>query len=347
MERGAACGERADQNVPVEGGDALAEVAEALAAGPWGRVREPHAVVGDVDDQASIAEVQPHVDVVGACVLDDVGEGFADGEVRRALHLARQPPPTQTPSRPHGDLGGVAPSPRLDGCEEPAVGEHLRVDAVCEFAQFVQHARQLAAHGLEHLRDAGADRCASSVGVLVAVEVGASAADLADQGDQVLLDAVVQVTLDAPALLLLRPHESYARVGELSGPLPQLRDAFGELGRQPDVADGQRRLPCEIPHRRPVVFVQGTAQLRPAPQVATDIAFAPSELRTEAGPVSILVRNTDPGRHTFTIEELELDVEVPAASTQRIEFVATPGTYDVTCSVPGHEEMKATFVVRA
>jgi len=62
--------------------------------------------------------------------------------------------------------------------------------------------------------------------------------------------------------------------------------------------------------------------------------------------VGTLVENRDPVRHTFTIEQLGIDVELPAGTNRRVEFTALAGTYAFHCTVPGHESMTGMVVVR-
>jgi plastocyanin len=78
---------------------------------------------------------------------------------------------------------------------------------------------------------------------------------------------------------------------------------------------------------------------------AHEVAFSPESVTASGDTVAVFVRNQDPGRHTFAIEELDVEVELPANTNRRIEFTAAPGTYTIVCTVPGHESMSATLVV--
>ena len=73
--------------------------------------------------------------------------------------------------------------------------------------------------------------------------------------------------------------------------------------------------------------------------------WEPATLTAAAGTVAIHVQNQDPIRHTFAIEALDVEVEVPAATDRRVEFTAAAGTYEFICTVPGHEAMIGTIVV--
>lgn len=55
--------------------------------------------------------------------------------------------------------------------------------------------------------------------------------------------------------------------------------------------------------------------------------------------------NRDPIRHTFAIEALNIEVELPANTARRVDVSAAPGTYEFKCTVPGHENMKGTLTL--
>jgi plastocyanin len=77
---------------------------------------------------------------------------------------------------------------------------------------------------------------------------------------------------------------------------------------------------------------------------AYHVEFLPGSF-TAPGGTAVFIENQDPTRHTFTIEELGIDVELPANTARRVEIAAPAGTYEVTCAVPGHESMKATLTI--
>ena len=53
----------------------------------------------------------------------------------------------------------------------------------------------------------------------------------------------------------------------------------------------------------------------------------------------IVVKNSDSSVHTFTIQELNVNVENPASRTSLVAFTADkPGTYTFFCAIPGHRE---------
>ena len=67
--------------------------------------------------------------------------------------------------------------------------------------------------------------------------------------------------------------------------------------------------------------------------------FATKELTVKGGNVLILVKNSDGTVHTFTIDEIGVNVENPASRTSLAAFNADkPGTYSFYCAIPGHRE---------
>jgi plastocyanin len=76
--------------------------------------------------------------------------------------------------------------------------------------------------------------------------------------------------------------------------------------------------------------------------------FSTGRLATRPGPTGIVVTNHDLFWHTFTIEELGIDVRVPVGATRRVAADLEPGTYTFACAIPGHKAMgmKGTLTVR-
>ena len=108
------------------------------------------------------------------------------------------------------------------------------------------------------------------------------------QRDDLLLDAVVDVALDPSALGVRRGHQSGAGPVEFGQPL-------GELGGQPDVRDGGRRLAGERG--------QQLAVLQVVPVGLGSALDQPDRLRPGGGPrpghrrrAAVLQRHREPGR---------------------------------------------------
>lgn len=83
--------------------------------------------------------------------------------------------------------------------------------------------------------------------------------------------------------------------------------------------------------------------------VTKDIKFMPAAVDTRidarGGKISIYVTNRDATRHTFTIDSLGVDLNVPPNSSQRITFSAGPGTYRFYCR-PHSPGMSGELIVR-
>jgi plastocyanin len=79
--------------------------------------------------------------------------------------------------------------------------------------------------------------------------------------------------------------------------------------------------------------------------VAEDIEFHPSLISGDGREMSVYVANRDETRHTFTIDELGVDLNVPPNSDQRVSFAADPGTYTFYCR-PHTPGMEGELVVR-
>lgn len=78
---------------------------------------------------------------------------------------------------------------------------------------------------------------------------------------------------------------------------------------------------------------------------AKDTEFTPEELAAPTD-VSIFIENKDLTAHTFTVDELGIDEAIPGGGSARAEVEeAEPGSYEFTCEVPGHEQMKGTLTV--
>ena len=78
---------------------------------------------------------------------------------------------------------------------------------------------------------------------------------------------------------------------------------------------------------------------------AEQLMFAPEEVRIDGSTAGIWIDNKDGIRHTFTVPELGIDVEVPALKARRVDIDAPPGSYQIICTVPGHENMTGTLII--
>jgi plastocyanin len=75
-------------------------------------------------------------------------------------------------------------------------------------------------------------------------------------------------------------------------------------------------------------------------------AFEPEDLAIPAGRTTFLVENHDYFWHTFTVDDLGIDIRVPVGGTKTIEVEVPAGRYEVICAIPGHDRagMTATLV---
>lgn len=91
-------------------------------------------------------------------------------------------------------------------------------------------------------------------------------------------------------------------------------------------------------------YDSATAQQGDVELVAKDVEFQDTSLEAEAGKVSVFVDNEDQTLHTFTIEELDVDLDVAATKSARVTFDAEPGEYEFFCE-PHKDDMKGTLTV--
>lgn len=79
--------------------------------------------------------------------------------------------------------------------------------------------------------------------------------------------------------------------------------------------------------------------------VASDVEFDRERIVVPAGETGFWLDNRDGIRHTFTIEEMGLEIDTPGLSAARADFDLAAGEYTVICVVPGHEDMVIDLVV--
>lgn len=79
--------------------------------------------------------------------------------------------------------------------------------------------------------------------------------------------------------------------------------------------------------------------------VQRDFAFKPGKLEAASGTISVHIKNSDQTLHTFTIEELGVDVSVPPGKEVRVTFNADAGSYKFTCR-PHAPDMAGELTVK-
>lgn len=80
-----------------------------------------------------------------------------------------------------------------------------------------------------------------------------------------------------------------------------------------------------------------------------DIFFVPTELDVPSDTeVTILLPNLGATAHNFSIDALDVSVNIPAGETAEVTFTAPEGEYEYYCNVPGHKEagMVGTLIAR-
>jgi plastocyanin len=77
---------------------------------------------------------------------------------------------------------------------------------------------------------------------------------------------------------------------------------------------------------------------------AADLRFSKPTLRASSGTVSVFVSNHDRVLHTFTIDKLHVNLNIPASSSGRVTFPAGPGSYRYICTLHA-DTMSGTLVV--
>ena len=79
--------------------------------------------------------------------------------------------------------------------------------------------------------------------------------------------------------------------------------------------------------------------------LAEDVEFEPEDITVDAGG-AVFIDNKDPYRHTFSVDDLGVDKELPASANKRVVIDAEPGEYEYHCDVTGHDDMEGTLTVR-
>lgn len=80
-----------------------------------------------------------------------------------------------------------------------------------------------------------------------------------------------------------------------------------------------------------------------------NMAYSQSALVAESGTVTLELSNDDLFWHTFTVDELAVDLLVTENGTRQVTFEAPPGSYYFYCAIPGHATlgMTGTLTVEA
>ncbi len=80
-----------------------------------------------------------------------------------------------------------------------------------------------------------------------------------------------------------------------------------------------------------------------------DIAFVPTEIEVPSDTeVTILLPNLGAAPHNFSIDELDISVDIAPGETKEVKITAPEGEYEYYCNIPGHKEagMVGTLISR-
>jgi plastocyanin len=76
---------------------------------------------------------------------------------------------------------------------------------------------------------------------------------------------------------------------------------------------------------------------------AANLAFDPTTAEATAGEVYFAVTNDDDTKHTFTIDDTDVDIKLDPKSSGEAEADLDAGTYEWHCQI--HSSMKGTLTV--
>jgi plastocyanin len=80
-----------------------------------------------------------------------------------------------------------------------------------------------------------------------------------------------------------------------------------------------------------------------------DASYSVRRIEASVGEtVKVFLRNTDHGKHTFTIDEFDLEEIVGAQRDALVELRPTqPGSFEYYCRISGHGDQTGRLVVTA
>lgn len=150
--------------------------------------------------------------------------------------------------------------------------------------------------------------------------------------------AITNVRADSPggAVLLSAGLASISLSGVLSAMVTLIRGTTERYWARPWSVIGLSALLLIALLGSSVAASNGTNALPDVALVAENVAFSETELSAPAGEMTVGLANKDLFWHTFTIEELRVDLLVPVGASLTVTFDALPGNYQFICRIPGH-----------
>jgi plastocyanin len=79
--------------------------------------------------------------------------------------------------------------------------------------------------------------------------------------------------------------------------------------------------------------------------VMTEHGKFPERIEVTAGSHWFYLENRDRIRHTFVVDSLDINMDMPSVVSRREQATLAPGEYEFYCDVPMHESMRGTLVV--
>jgi plastocyanin len=105
---------------------------------------------------------------------------------------------------------------------------------------------------------------------------------------------------------------------------------------------------AESPEADAAAAEEAPAGAEPVTIESHDIFFEPAEVTIPADTdVTVSLPNEGAAPHNFSIDELEISVDLAPGETKETVINAPPGEYEYYCNVPGHREagMVGTLIV--
>jgi uncharacterized cupredoxin-like copper-binding protein len=127
------------------------------------------------------------------------------------------------------------------------------------------------------------------------------------------------------------------------GTLIVVEDAAAQDAATTEAAPAAEATPAASAETAPAAAV-----VQPVDIAAGDIFFEPTEISVPANTdVPVIVTNNGAALHNFSIDGLDIDVDIAPGETQEVIVNAAPGEYEYYCNVPGHKPagMVGTLIV--